>query len=149
MLITSSSETNAGALVKSESVAIGRLKAQEWPIYSYTKNRSAICVGDKVVAYAAGGLLVGASTIINIVRDVPSVRRWREISIITMPNVALVLLLEKPQLFVPTVKIKSLLNELSFIPNHGKWGSALMGGTRKISQNDYRIICAKAQLCLG
>lgn len=143
ILIASDSYTLSGSRYRARKLAEGRLQQGIWGLYPGTSNRSVIRVGDQVLVYVGGS---GPDRCSVIARAwVSGIDNPRDAVFIDPPNVESdgadrILRLADVQRIGP-VDIRQMLDDLSFIPeNRQKWGVALMGGCRKISQQDFEKI---------
>ena len=119
-----------------------RLKHKKWPLYKNTRSRNQVQANDKCLIYLAGrGSKAQHFVAHAVVADVDSTRGIESPDPDTMLTEApvLVLSLSKVSKLNPPVGIKRILDQLSFIKSK-KWGGALQGGCKKISQADFELI---------
>lgn len=124
-------------------VAMGWLSRRSWPVYANTKNRLAFDAGARVVFYVGGKssdaqTLIGFGTI-AAVRSATSAERngagageKTPVKIIDFKPLTL---------FRTPVPIRPLLDQLEmFAKVRQRWGVALVGGSRRISEADFELI---------
>jgi len=141
ILIASSADDKSGNIIEGNEVASKRLDKCIWPLYNKTQNRKRIMSGDICFIYVSGTgknhqHIIGEvavksnNEIRNFVDDYyhPS----------TPSNV---LHLTNCKKYKDPICFKSILTDLSICPsNMQRWGCALQGGCRKISEDDYKKI---------
>lgn len=115
-----------------------------WPVYRNTKNRLAFAPQDRVVIYA-GGYKQHSQTIIGVAVIVkvrsPTKAELEELSQTSAPTPVKILDLGELVCCETPVSIRPILTRLEMFAGLGaKWGVALMGGSRKISEDDFALI---------
>ncbi len=143
ILIASDTENVDGSVVPSIDIIVNRLAKGKWPLYSGTPNIRSLSVADECLLYVAGKKSFCAQNFVAVIRI-------KNITAESSRIDDLDLLVDKPsqtiyfelvQRLSPPISIYKYLNQLEFIPeNKSRWGSALQGGCRKISSNDFRLI---------
>ena len=137
-----------GRLLRAAAVARNRIGAKLWPIYSGTRNRTDIKVGDRFVVYIGGQRehaqeFVSTGFVAGM--ELPSESRRADspnLNEVGPPAHAWLRLMDIRDL-EPAVSVRPLLDSLSFVPkNRKRWGVALMGGVRRISDDDLKLILA-------
>lgn len=124
-------------------VAMSWLSRRLWPVYANTKNREAFEPGARVVFYIGGKssdaqTLIGYATIARV-RSATFAERT-EVGI-GEKTPAKVLEFEPLTLFDVPVPIRPLLDRLEmFARVRQRWGIALVGGSRRISESDFEMI---------
>ena len=144
LLIVSRAEGLDGKWVPAKEMASRRLEAKQWGLYSNTRCRREIAVGDEIIVYLAGtGLdtrhFVAKAVIAIINRTVKEYKGDGGDVLTDRPTS--ILELEHIEWFKNPVSIYSIKEKLNFIPkNNPKWGCVLQGGARKITQTDRDLI---------
>lgn len=116
-----------------------RLKSKVWEIYDKTNLRDQLKEKSKVIFYLAGTgpnsqHFVGEAIIDKIIYANSSYSEEANTMIHSTLQFDKITNYEKP------VSIKKLLKKLTFITNSAKYGTALVGGVRRISEKDYEAI---------
>ena len=116
-----------------------RLKSKVWEIYDKTNLRDQLKEKSKVIFYLAGSgpnsqHFVGEAIIDKIIYANSSYSEEANTMIHSTLQFDKITNYEKP------VSIKKLLKKLTFITNPAKYGTALVGGVRRISEKDYEAI---------
>jgi hypothetical protein len=142
ILICTDTEDGDDAVIPAVTVLNARLAASRWPLYERTRYRRNIVVGDRLVLYAGGGRAGGkcfhAIAVVGqkIAPDRSMIRRFSGLEG-HLPAVDW-LHLAKIERLDPCIPMAEILAKLSFIPaNRSRWGVAMMGGVRKISDIDW------------
>lgn len=122
-------------------IAKERLLDGRWNLYKATRNREAIRAQDRVLIYLAGKHLhakhfFAKATVSEVATPGRAARNNEEI---WEEKPSKILVLKDVELIGP-IHIKDKFSQLSFIPNHNKWGVVLMGGCRNISREDYEAV---------
>jgi hypothetical protein len=143
LLVASDSQTSNGGELSGFRVALRRLKARKWSVYKRTPNRARIKTGDRVLIYAAGkkaggGTFVASATISQI--SPPPRLTSMHTDEVQSDIPAAVLELSEVNLFELPPDIQEIRGELTFIPNHKKWGAVLQGGCKNIDKADFDTI---------
>lgn len=144
LLVVSPLGKPTGGYFPSRIVAEARLSAKVWPLYARTTFLNIIAAGDCCLIYAAGAgpnsqLFVGKTN----VHSVKQVRaNWVEPLGVNATKFASKLLhLENVTIWRDPVAIKPLVTNLRFIKNKVYWGQALQGGCKRLSVEDFELIC--------
>jgi hypothetical protein len=127
------------------SICRKRLSQKMWPIYKHTRNRVSLLPGARCLIYIGGSGDLAQHVIAeaHIARVADNCVRSVSIddSSLLVDTPASILHFSKVIEFNTPVNVKTLLGDLSFIPeNRGKWGSALQGGCRRIEKSDYLVL---------
>jgi hypothetical protein len=138
-------EDFSGASVAANDIAMGRIEKGLWPLFARTRCRRLIKAGDKVLIYI-GGRKKNATKIIASC-DVTAIkgagRRSKTIDPVDVLTdaPASIVQLGNTKLFKQPTDFRMVLDKLEICPmNKTKWGSILIGGVRKISNNDYKTL---------
>lgn len=144
ILVTSDAEHVGGYKVPALKVIKERIEKREWPIYSHTRNRKSFAPGDLCLLYVGGQrnycqTLFGKFRIEKVVKPSRDYLVDTEDIMTDIPET--VLKISDCNIFPVPINIKPILSKLSFFPeNEKKWGVVFMGGSRKISEEDYKIL---------
>ena len=130
-------------------VAMAWLNRKSWPVYANTKNRKAFEPGAGVVFYIGGkassGQTIIGSARIALIRPATSAERLGVGMGEKTPSE--VLEFEPLEFFPVPVPIRPLIDKLEmFVQVPQRWGIALVGGSRRISQADFDLILESAKL---
>ena len=133
ILLTSDSDQIA------KNILDNRLKKKQWEIYDKTNLRRQLEEKDKVIFYLAGSgpnsqHFVGEAIIDKIVYENSLYSEEANTMIHSTLHFDQILNYEDP------VSIKKIMKKLTFIKNPDKYGTALNGGVRRISEKDYKVI---------
>ncbi len=116
-----------------------------WPLWSGTRCKHMVSVGHQLLIYAAGFEKYG-KCVIGTAR-VQSLDEWKDAAHKNRYPLMLdgipekVLIFDDVSLFDVPVDLRTKLDTLSFVPkNKKKWGVAMMGGMRSLSEADYATI---------
>ncbi len=148
ILMKHPSETNNGRILSATDAASALLDWGFWPLFEKTKCRLMVQPGNSVLIYTAGQCSDARQVIASA--QVADVVQWHRrlstgcpIFLEGIPVSALAL--SHIERFPNPVAITDHLDDLSFIPeNRKKWGVAMMGGMRSITQPDYQTLTEKA-----
>jgi predicted RNA-binding protein len=121
-----------------------RLDEKKYPLYTRTPHLNRIQSNDVAVFYLAGkkdkaqnflgeAIISSIETSSELLID-PDKERY---------VVEKYLIIDKIKIFKTPVHIKSIITKLDFIINKSNYGVYLMGGVKKISENDYKLITSK------
>ncbi len=147
VVIAADGESLSGGVVPAHSVALRRLNAGHWLLYRHTRNRKRVKAEDRLLVYTAGkrpmgGLVIAAATVSGI-NPCTNERDVADDGLLTdVPNAELCL--SEIDVFAHPIELRSLRGTLGFLPQHERWGSALQGGCRSITKDDYEILLARA-----
>mgnify|MGYP001473894158 FL=1 len=116
-----------------------RLKSRTWEIYDKTNLRNQLEEKSKVIFYLAGSgpnsqHFVGEAIIDKIIYANSSYSEEANTMIHSTLHFDQITNYQEP------VSIKKILKKLTFITNPAKYGTALNGGVRRITQKDYLTI---------
>lgn len=132
-------DRNGKDLTALESAKI-LLANKTWPLWDTMRNRKAIQTGGRLAIYLAGTSEVVATT------KVLKIDKWNAIHANRYPLMLdgtpeAMMILSEGSLLTPPIKVKLLLQKLSFI-NHQtpKWGVAFMGGCRSVTDADFDLL---------
>ncbi|WP_444920870.1 EVE domain-containing protein [Microbulbifer sp. CnH-101-G] len=145
VFVVSDSEDIDGNIISAKEILEYRISKLMWPLYRRTQNKSKLKVNDRCLFYLGGRksnsqTIVGMSAVKSITPWLGHMRTIDHESILSeYPST--VLHLQAFEYFNRPVEVKSILDDLSFIPqNRVKWGTAFQGGVRKIKRHDFDII---------
>lgn len=116
-----------------------RLKSRTWEIYDKTNLRNQLEEKSKVIFYLAGSgpssqHFVGEAMIDKIIYANSSYSEEANTMIHSTLHFDQITNYQEP------VSVKKILKKLTFITNPAKYGTALNGGVRRISEKDYEVI---------
>lgn len=140
LLIKSSGPDRNGRNLTALASAKLLLDAKTWPLWTKTRNRKVIAAGDRLAVYLAGSSEVIATAVVS------RVEKWNAIHANRYPLMLdsaahATLILGDIHLLTTPVTVKERLKQLSFINQESeKWGVAFMGGTRAVSDDDFRVL---------
>ena len=123
------------------SILMKRLDEKKYPLYTRTPHLHRIQDNDAVVFYLAGKKDKAQNFLAESV--ISSVETSNELLIDPDKERYVVekyLILDKIKIFKAPIHIKSIITKLDFIVNKSNYGVYLMGGVKKISENDYKLI---------
>lgn len=147
ILIKHPSETTSGRILSATDASMALLDWGFWPLFEKTRCRLMVQPGNSVLIYTAGQCSDAHQVIASA--QVAEVLQWNRrlsasspILLEGIPVSALSLI--NIQRFAQPVVFTDYLDILSFIPtNRQKWGVAMMGGMRSITQADYQTLTPK------
>jgi hypothetical protein len=145
ILICTDTTGRAGERLSARAVAESRLRECCWPLYQQTAHRKVIRPGDRVVIYiggtAPGARCFIAQSMVSAVFEMGPLRHQRPVDGQTQKCIATSLELTRPIVLAPPVLVADVFPRLSIAPSTAKhWGTALMGGMRRISDGDWDMI---------
>ncbi len=116
-----------------------RLKSRTWEIYDKTNLRNQLEEKSKVIFYLAGSgpssqHFFGEAMIDKIIYANSSYSEEANTMIHSTLHFDQITNYQEP------VSVKKILKKLTFITNPAKYGTALNGGVRRISEKDYEVI---------
>jgi len=123
------------------SILMKRLDEKKYPLYTRTPHLNRIQSNDEVVFYLAGKKDNAQNFLAEAI--ISSVETSSELLIDPDKERYVVekyLILDKIKIFKAPVHIKSIITKLDFIINKSNYGVYLMGGVKKISEKDYKLI---------
>ena len=112
-----------------------RIQHKKWPLYPFTKFRTYLEVGDKIVFYQAGKRgqkFLGCGVIESESKPIPDKIDY----FVEMGEI---------EIWKKTPSIRDLIPHLGFIKNKEHWGLYLQGGILKIEKKDYSIILKESE----
>ncbi len=127
-----------------------------WPLWEHTRNRKSIGAGAKLAVYLAGhgGKVIATACARDVTPWSASLARRYPLVLDGVPGAAIHL--QDVRMLPTPVQVRSRIGELSFLVgrNASKWGVAFMGGTRAVSEQDFRVLTTPARLpgvavCIG
>lgn len=140
VLICSPKETIKGDL-QAHEVALYHLKNLTWPFYARTRNRAVISNDDKLLVYLSGSGMHSQSIIASCLAADSSVagsviypKDW------FVSSSSFYIKLKNVKLFKRPVKVKPLVEFLSFIKTKSNWGFRFQGGCISIPEHDFNIL---------
>jgi hypothetical protein len=144
VLVTADAVHASGSRIDAAVIAEHRLRLSKWPIYKNTRNRKLMRRGDIVFVYVGGTRRLGGRIIARaVIGDIGSPKaaaaRFDVADALTAPA-ELVLSLRQ---ITPMrdVDFRSLIWKLSIAPKQRRgWGTALMGGSRRLSEQDAEML---------
>ena len=145
ILVAMDTPKDVGGVVPAFEILRRRLHKGIWPLYSGTKNRNAIQIGDRIIFYVGGkgpqnGNFVATAVVSNIAYAGRSERFPDGQEVYSKPVEKLVRLAAVASV-APAIPIKRFLDVFEFFPtNKKRWGVALVGGSRRISDIQFNII---------
>lgn len=148
ILIKHPSETTSGRIMSATDASMALLEWGFCPLFEKTRCRLMVQPGHSVLIYTAGQCSDARKVIASA--QVANVLQWKRPLSVSCPIFlegipVSALQLTNIRWFSQPVVFTDHLDELSFIPaNRQKWGVAMMGGMRSISQPDYQTLTAKA-----
>jgi hypothetical protein len=136
ILVTSDyNEKNAYNIFKN------RIKEKKFPLYLRTPNLEIIKKYDEILFYIAGKYMNAQSFVGKSIVEEIEISKEIEVDADKITNqVSRYLIFKDIEEFKETKKIKFILNELNFIVNKKHYGTYLLGGVIKISDNDFKKI---------
>ena len=145
ILITSDSYTAGGSTIAAFDICVVRLKHGRWPLYVSTAHTNRIKPGDKFLVYVAGKhysrqCFISSFKVIEIISK-KLLNIDEKILNLTNPNPVKELIFKKSEA-LKVVNIKEYLDRLDHTKKRvsNKWGALMMGGVKKISDDDYNLI---------
>ncbi len=108
-----------------------------WPLWEHTRNRKAIVAGSRLAVYLSGSSQVVATACVAAIESwTPAKRRSYPLMLDGTPET--VLILKDVRKLHRPVEVRERLSRLSFVtPGVKKWGVAFMGGTRRLTSDDF------------
>tara|TARA_A100001391_G_C5076844_1_gene279351 strand:+ start:97 stop:573 length:477 start_codon:yes stop_codon:yes gene_type:complete len=138
--------TASGELIGATESALALLDIGFWPLFKRTPCRKMVKPGQKALIYLAGRDKDCQRIIASV--TIESIAEWSKqlhaeqypLMLDDIPN--LVLNFSDIQIFKTPVLIKEHLDKLDLVPkqNPAKWGMAMVGGMKSLSDNDYRVL---------
>lgn len=107
-----------------------RIEHEKWPIFSGTKFRKFLEVGDSIIFYQAGKhgqKFLGTAKMKSEVKPIPD-------------RMDYYIELDKIDLWKKQPSIRGIVSKLSFIKNKMHWGLYLQGGVLKMDKKDHNTI---------
>lgn len=148
LLITTDGETENGKRASARTLIDWRLERRQWPLYAGTRHKMTMRAGDLLLFYQ-GGSRPGRQNIVAQARidSIRSAGRDDEFDPPWMLSSAAdqVLALTDVRVLANAVPIRPLMGEISILPKLRYWGALLMGGCRKMTEDDYDLIIARSK----
>lgn len=142
LLIKSAGNDIKGATLTPLESATALLQTGIWPLWEHTRNRKAISKDDEVAIYLSGTDLprvIAKAKIASIENWSASISKLYPLQLDGQPYS--VLMLTNIEFFKYPISVRHKLSQLSFINKASpKWGVAFMGGTRSLSENDFKLL---------
>lgn len=129
-----------GSLISAFEATKLLLNSRIWPLYSSTSNRKSIKQGDLLLFYISGKHENSQRVIAkSCIKAIEPWTKKHDTQCPIYPELAFsAVILGNVKYFSTPVTIKDHIDHLSFFPeNRIKWGTALMGGVRRITAEDY------------
>jgi hypothetical protein len=141
LLIKREDVSRSGEPLTAHEAADRLLTAGVWPLWAHTRCRNLVAAGDLVAIYLTGarnGHVVAAADVVEKLPWTATLARTYPLILSGTPQVALRLgCIRRLTVAVPIAPVR---HQLSFIGSGPKWGVALMGGMRKVSETDFQIL---------
>lgn len=149
LLITTDGETEGGKRASARTLIDWRLERRRWPIYLGTRHKRTMQPGDLVLFYQGGNRpgrqhVIAQARIAEII--VPSRDEEFDPPWLLSSAADQALVLDEVKKLENPVSIKSLMGEISILPKMRFWGALLMGGCRKMTLEDYRVIIRSSSI---
>lgn len=140
LLTTTDQYDDDGLKVSALSVFHERIEKNLWAIYETTRNKKLMSEDDNILFYVSdhqtGGKLRGSASIDKIQKPLRNQRFHSEHG-----QVLYFISFRDVILFETTLKFKDIIRDMSFCPeNLSKWGVVLMGGARRLIDDDFMLI---------
>lgn len=147
LLITTDGETENGKRTSARAVIDWRLDRGRWPIYAGTRHKRNMRPGDLLLFYQGGGRpgrqhIVARGRIAEVVT--PKLDDEFDPPWLLSGAADQALILEDVEALAAPVPIKPLMGEISILPQLRFWGALLMGGCRRMTEADYRLILTRS-----
>ena len=144
ILVTADNFHPGGRRIEAADIAEHRLRLAKWPIYKNTRNRKIMRAGDIVLVYVGGTRRMGGEVIARAIIKEIILPKSGEVQIdlddAMTPSAEMLLILTVAERF-RGVHLRTLIWELSISPKQRiGWGTALMGGARRVSERDVQIL---------
>lgn len=150
ILVSSDGFTDSGAETSAYNICLARIRKGRWPIYSSTPHNKNLKKNDGFLIYVAGKkvnkqnfiLSFKAKEIITKKNEIMNVDH--KILKLTNPYPDKEIAFE-PGEINKMIPIHSYLDILDHTKNRHseKWGSLMMGGVKKISDHDFKLVTSK------
>jgi predicted RNA-binding protein len=118
-------------------IFLKRMEQKRWGLGERTANRKRVKPGDRVIFYRGGEdgkAFIGSAEIISDASEL------EEDSIANVDTSYYSVKLDNINIFPEPKSIYDFVDKLEFIQNPDNWGAYLQGGTRRISESDYKLI---------
>lgn len=143
IFIKGDSFLKCGKSVSAYEATVTLLDINIWPLHKGTANRKNIKKGDLVIFYVSGQKY-GAKEFLAKAK-VDEAVDWNKMHYDITPlytdNIPYTAVtFSNIEIFDNPPKIRTMLDNLSFIPNSKYWGVTLMSGTKKISECDFQLV---------
>jgi hypothetical protein len=148
LLITTDGETENGKRASARMIIDWRLDRGRWPIYSGTRHKRNMRPGDLLLFYQ-GGSRSGRQHIVarGRIAEIATPKLDDEFDPPWLLSGAAdqALILDHVEVLTAPVPIRPLMGEISILPKLRYWGALLMGGCRKMTEEDYDLIIARSK----
>ncbi len=143
LLITAAPEYLGEKRYTADDVITWRLKHLAWPLYGRTRNKQGFQPSDKLLFYAGskkpgGGFVTHAAEVAAVK---PNYNEALDCEDFLNPDPSSIIQLTSVEALQTPVRLLDVLATLDCRPkNLRKWGVIVIGGARKLSEDDYRRI---------
>lgn len=142
--------TAAGEMISATDSALALLDIGFWPLFKGTPCRKMVKPGQKVLIYLAGNNEDCQRVIASV--TIKSITEWskrdhaKRYPLMLDDEPSLVLNFTDIKIFGSPVSIREHLHHLDLVPkkNPAKWGMAMVGGMKSLSEHDYYILSGAA-----
>ena len=149
-MITNDTEHFSGSIYSAYELILQRLELKRWDLNERTSFRKAICSGDRLAFYAAGqrknrGHIIACARVGELITRSADFKRNNDLL-----SASPVSQLELTDIdIIEPINLRDKFFDLEM--SHGvrrttKWGSALMGGAKKLSDNDWKALGLPQQI---
>lgn len=148
ILIGSDSFNTSGQIIHAFDICQARIKNKIWPLYESTSYSKSIKKNDNFLVYVAGKYKHKHNFIMKFncleIKNQNFKKIDQEILNLTNPLPFKEIIFDQA-ISTKFVYIKDFLDELDFTKNRksNKWGSIMMGGVKKINDDDYKFLSLK------
>lgn len=138
--------TASGEIINATDAALALLDAGFWPLFKGTPCRKMVKPGQKVLIYLAGNNYDCQRVIASV--TIESITEWskrihaKQYPLMLDDEPSLVLNFSDIKVFSSSVSIRDHLHSLDLVPkkNPAKWGMAMVGGMKSLTEHDYKIL---------
>lgn len=143
-MITNDTEHFSGSTYSALELIFQRLELKRWDLNERTRFRKVIGSGDRLAFYAAGkrkncGYIIACARVGSLITRSIDLKRNNDLL-----SASPVSQLELKDIdIIEPIDFKSKFFELEMsnsVRRTNKWGSALMGGAKKLSDNDWKAL---------
>jgi predicted RNA-binding protein with PUA-like domain len=150
IFIKSSSIDKEGQLIEGEEATLRFLNLKKWPLYDGTPNQKKLKINDQIVFYSSStykkpGQLIATAVVDEIING--NSKDYIKSEIFIDKTISVTVNLKCINIFKKTITLKDIKDYLEFtkVKNDKKWGATLIGGVRKITENDFIKIMSFAK----